>query len=47
MALALIAGMLAILIALVKGIIEHRSETEAEHAYRDYEKTLAVTTAES
>lgn len=47
LALALIAGMLAILIALVKGIIEHRNETEAEHAYRDYEKTLAVTTAES
>ena len=47
LALALISGMVAISIALIKGMIEHRNETQAEHAMRDYEKDLAVTTAES
>lgn len=45
--LALIAGMLVISVALIKGIIEHRNETRAEHARRKYEASLAVTTAES
>lgn len=47
LALALLAGSMAILIALIKGMIEHRNETAAEHARRSYEATLAVTTAES
>lgn len=44
---ALVAGMVAITTALIKGMIEHRNETKAEHGIRDYEKDLAVTTAES
>ena len=47
LALALLAGMLVILTALIKGIMEHRDETAAAHALREYEASLAVTTAES
>lgn len=47
LAVALVAGMVAITGALIKGIIEHRNDTEAENAYREYEKDLALTTAES
>jgi uncharacterized membrane protein YfcA len=47
LALALIAGMIAILAALIKGMIEHRKDTEAERALRSYEKDLAVSTADS
>lgn len=47
LALALISGMVAISTALIKGMLEHRRETAAEHAVRIYEKELAVTTAES
>ncbi|MDH5778338.1 MAG: sulfite exporter TauE/SafE family protein, partial [Gammaproteobacteria bacterium] len=45
--LALLSGMLAITIALIKGMIEHKNDSKAEEALRDYEKNLAVTTAES
>ena len=47
LALALLSGMVAITAALIKGIIEHRNESQVEHAMRDYEKDLAVTTADS
>lgn len=47
LALALFSGMLAISIALFKGMLEHKNETQAVHAYRDYEKDLAVTSADS
>ena len=47
LALALFAGALAILIALIKGMMEHRKQTLAEQQQRFYEKELAVTTAES
>lgn len=47
LALALLAGALAILIALIKGMVEHRKQTMLEQQQRFYEKELAVTTAES
>ena len=47
LALALVAGMLAITIALIKGMVETAGEEPAVHAFREYEKDLAVTTAES
>ena len=47
LAIALVAGMVAITGALIKGIIEHRNDTAIENAYREYEKDLALTTAES
>lgn len=47
LAFALIFGMVAISAALIKGMMEHRRETAAEHAIREYEKDLAVTSAES
>ncbi len=47
LALALVAGMVAISTALIKGMIEHRNESQVDHAMRDYEKELALTTAES
>lgn len=47
LALALVAGMVAISAALIKGMLEHRSETASAAAFRDYEKELAVTTAET
>lgn len=47
LALALVAGMVAITTALIKGMIEHRNETASQEAYRQYEKDLAVTTADS
>jgi uncharacterized membrane protein YfcA len=47
LAIALLSGMMAILIALMKGILEHKQETQTEQNLRDYERKLAVTTAES
>ena len=47
LALALVAGMVAIIAALIKGMIEHKNDSSVENAYREYEKDLAVTTAES
>jgi len=47
LAFALIAGMVYILVALANGMREHKDETKAEAARRDYDKSLAVTTAES
>jgi len=47
LAVALLAGMVAITAALVKGMIEHSNDTRVENAYREYEKDLALTTAES
>ncbi len=47
LALALISGMVAILIALIKGMIEHRNDSQVEQARRDYEKSLAATSADS
>jgi len=47
LALALIAGMLSITSALIKGMIDYRKETVIDKAMREYEKDLALTTAES
>ena len=47
LALALIAGGMAILGALIKGMLEHRKDTMLQQQQRYYEKDLAVTTAES
>lgn len=47
LALALVAGAVAILTALIKGMLEHRRQTVLEQQQRFYEKELAVTTAES
>ncbi len=47
LALALLAGMLVISAALIRGVLEHRRETAAEQAMRFHEKELAVTSAES
>ncbi len=47
LAVALIAGALVILVALFKGMIEHRKESEIDHAYREHEAEIAASTAES
>ena len=47
LALALIAGAIVILSALIKGMIEHRNDTRREQARRKEEAALAVSTAES
>lgn len=47
LAIALLAGMAAIIIALIKGMIEHRNENQVEHAHRDYDASLAVTAADA
>jgi len=47
LALALTAGALAILVALVRGMIDHRNESRLAQKQREYEATLAATTAES
>lgn len=46
LSLALVAGMLAISAALIRGMIAYRNEGEVEQAMRDYEKSLAVTAAD-
>ncbi|HEX20222.1 MAG TPA: sulfite exporter TauE/SafE family protein [Acidiferrobacteraceae bacterium] len=47
LAVALIAGALVILAALLKGMIEHRKESEIDHAHREHEAEIAASTAES
>lgn len=44
---ALAAGAAVILISLMRGMIQHRKDTEAELARRKYEQSIAATTAES
>ena len=47
LAVALLAGMVAILMALIKGMIENKVQSQQEIAQRQFDKNMAVTSADS